>query len=737
MKRVLPAFLVVLFTAGVLLPATDYYWKLGVGIYFGGFDSLTELDVARFDWLYLCYGNIPATRETTELLNRFLKINPRLKIVIRVWPIMGLGDCKENRYQATFLHYLYKPGVKEKIHERIRQQVRIVLDHIEKPENVIGLTFLEELPGHFSGYPFRRNDGLTWDLIRFKDEIEKERGKPLKWDDESRLWWARKWVHVINEIHATMKKESRGRLVFYYLQTNHSTLDMVKEGTPLSTPMLIPHRWSDVIEPGLCDGFFAYPNNEKIWREHYLRFALKNNWLFFSQLSHPAGMRLSSWEKCVELAKTRVPQNLGYFFYCEGDCSVGNAWNVDKSIPSDPRWNIRGISRKLHIRLHLAKQNVGMDIVRKQEPLKLYVDFPLAKARPQGFIHPRVIVQNAREASFFLDPKEAIVRNVSLSLRVPRNFSLPETNSPPATIKLPELASGERCVVDWWVKVGKDFDGKISEPFILTAKAEGARPLVLKIDKDTTIPSCEPHLIGISGTSWVEATYRLKKPEVRPRIEIECLRGTVHNPRISDGFNEVSYRGVLYPGQRVVLDPEFGARLFYTPYVDDDGSSRRDRDDPSGYKRFDRGYIVLGFSTRGRVEKDVPLKVTISGRAEDGGQSLVVLRFKTTTGTVDRSILVNRFTQEWRVVSQTVVPPPEAIALQNVYLYRFRSKGSVWYGPVKVERADASPEGVDVSERVEGVFPALSATSYRIYTYRDDNPPTSYPRARIQLRLPE
>lgn len=54
--------------------AKDPYWQLGGGSYFGGLDTLTELDVARFDWLYLCFGNISADRGTTELLNRLLDV---------------------------------------------------------------------------------------------------------------------------------------------------------------------------------------------------------------------------------------------------------------------------------------------------------------------------------------------------------------------------------------------------------------------------------------------------------------------------------------------------------------------------------------------------------------------------------------------------------------------------------------------------------------------------------------
>ena len=76
----------------------DHFWQLGTGCYFGGLHGrFTELDVARFDWLYLCYGNIPATEETTQTLNRLIALNPRLKVVLRIWPIMGLTPHKENR----------------------------------------------------------------------------------------------------------------------------------------------------------------------------------------------------------------------------------------------------------------------------------------------------------------------------------------------------------------------------------------------------------------------------------------------------------------------------------------------------------------------------------------------------------------------------------------------------------------------------------------------------------------
>jgi hypothetical protein len=711
-----------------------------VGCYFGGLGGISELDVARFDWLYLGFGNISANRETVDLLNRLLAINPRLRIVIRLWPIGGLGDCPQNRHQATFLHYLYAPGVKEKLLERIHEQTRLVLDHIDTPENVLGSTFLEELPLHFSAAPFRSNKtgaDVGWAMERFRTNIEAERGKPLRWDDDTRRWWGRKWTQVMGEIHAAMKKASHGRLAFYYQQTNHATLDMVPDDTPLSRRMLLPIRWADIIKPGLADGFFAYPNNRRIWEQNYLRFATANDWPFFSQVSHPSGMRLCSWKECLELAKTRCPQNLGYFFYCSGSCAADRAWNADPGIPPGPHWNTRRVSMKLHIRRHLAREDVGMDIVRRQPPLRLHVDLPLDAAKPGGFLHPRVIVENAREASFFLDPQEAVAREASVTLQPPEGFGLDPAVSPPATLRLGDLQPGERRTANWWLSVPEDFDGTLAAPFTLTARAKDASPTVLRPREDTAIPICQPHEIGIPGTEWMEAAYRLPDEEAKPRIVIEALRGPVRNPAVGDGYGTLTWHGVLDAGMRLVLHPEEGARLFIEPLVDDDAESRRDADDDTGYRAFDKGYLVIRLGARGTVDPEVPLRVKIAGKAEGGGQSLVVLRFRTDDGTADRSLLANRFSQEWRTVTGEVAPPEKAVALQNVFLYRFRKQGRVWYGPVTVQRADAKAEGRDVSDRLRGAWPTLTRSAFRIYRYTDDSRPTVRPRVRVQLHLPD
>ena len=69
------------------------------------------------------------------------------------------------------------------------------------------------------------------------------------------------------------------------------------------------------------------------WTKRYVELAQKHDWPFFTQLSQRSGMRLSSWEECVRLAETNVPQNLGYFLYITGRDKEG-AWNDDPSIPS-------------------------------------------------------------------------------------------------------------------------------------------------------------------------------------------------------------------------------------------------------------------------------------------------------------------------------------------------------------------------------------------------------------------
>lgn len=735
----LTALLSGLFSAGAFPGERDRYWLLGSGTYFGGLrGGMTEVDVARFDWLFLCLGNIAVTPATVDQLSRMLVINPRLKIVIRVWPIGNLGDCDENHRQATFLHYLYAPGVKEKVLERTRAQIRLVLDRISKPENVVGASFLEELPLHFTGAPFHKNttgDTVSWDLERFRKEIEAERGRPLRWDDDTRRWWGTKWCQVMGEIHTEMKRALEGRLVFYYQQTNHASLGMVPEGTPLEKPMLMPIRWTDIIRPGRCDGFFAYANNRTIW-DGYLRLAKEHNWCFFSQVAHPP-YRMSSWPEHMEMTKTRVQQNLGYFFYCEGDCAASKRWTVDAGIPPGPEWNTSRVSIRRHTLRHLALEQIGVDVLSRQPALKLYLDLPLEQAAGSAWLRTRVIVENRREPPCYRDPAEAVARQVTVTLKVPQGFALDPRHSPPAAIAMGDLAAGERRSAEWWVSVKPGFTGKPSSPFLLTGKTEGSPATVIATSADTATPFAQPHEIGISGTEWLEIPFRLSPSPVKPRVMIDVLAGPVRRPAVGEGNAVVAYEGVLESGTRLVMDADKGARLFALPLVDDDGAARADAADPTGFKPFDQGYLVVNSTIRRPIRGGTPLRVTVAGKSTDGGQSLVNLHFTAKRQARDVAVLVNRFSGDWQPVSQTVRAPEDTDTLDRIYLYRFGKKGKVWYGPMRVERTDIDDAGQDVSAALRGAFPSLSASRCHLFRYTDDELPAITPRVRVQLVVPD
>ena len=240
-------------------------------------------------------------------------------------------------------------------------------------------------------------------------EIEAELGKLLKWDESLRLWVGKKFVKTLEEIHRIIKEEFPNKLVLYWQHTGYATLDdigfLLPKGAPLSTPGLYWYRYSDIIKPGLCDGFMAYPNNQKVWEQKYMRHVRRHGWLFFSQLSHPGRMRLQPWPEAVRMVKVRMPQNLGYFFYCEGDCAADKRWNDDFAIPPHPEWNLRMASIPLHMRLFAAKEGIGMDVVRRHLRLEVLLDVPAEGVRPGELLHVVAVVRNRKEPSYFPRPK--------------------------------------------------------------------------------------------------------------------------------------------------------------------------------------------------------------------------------------------------------------------------------------------------------------------------------------------
>jgi hypothetical protein len=267
-------------------------------------------------------------------------------------------------------------------------------------------------------------------------------------------------------------------------------------------------------------------------------------------------------------------------------------------------------------------------------------------------------------------------------------------------------------------------------------KAEGSPPTVIETSDDTTAPFCQPHDIGISGSEWMEVPFRLSPSPVRPQIVIETLAQAVRRPAVGEDNAVIAYDGVLDSGARLVLDPDKGASLFVLPLLDDDGKSRADPADPSGFRAFDQGYVVLNLPVGRALKGGTPLRVTVAGKAAAEGQSLVNLHFTAKGESRDVPMLANRFTGEWQAVNETVKAPADADTLGRIDLYRFQSKGRVWYGPVKVERADVDVQGQDVSASLRGAFPSLSAARFHLFRYTDDELPSLSPRVRVQLVVP-
>ena len=732
----------------------DHYWELGVGLYFAGCHGrFTELDAARADWLMLRIPGLPATRQTTEALNRLIALNPRLKILARIWPIGGLSQHREGRYQATFYEYFYEPGVKEKLFAEIRRQVRVILDHLDKPENFVALTFLEELPQHFTDMAFANEDGkTTWAMEAYREQIEAETGKPFEWNDEGRRWWGRKYVQAYNEIHAVMKEASEGRTVIYWQQTGYKNLDHYPPGTPLSTSGLVPIRLTDIVKPGLCDGVFAYPNSETVWEDDALRFARERNWLFFSQLAHAPWMRSEPWDITVRRTRTRVPQNLGTVWYCEGNCihpiyesqrNQTNSDRIDPSIPPD-EGGPDMIHYVEHTRRALAQMNVGMDVVRRNLKPELALDYSLG---PTGCDPRRIFLQvhNTREPSWYTDPQEATLTGATVTLSTPKGIDL--ANEESATVALGDIEADGYRVVSWPVRIGKEARVTSNHPLRarMTTDNGPAVEIVSEVE-ETAIDAFQPRALYRSGDAWVEPTYRLQASGA-PQISLRVLQGVAENPTLRVGDESIQYDGTLAAGEKLVLEPGGNARIVASNLVIGDAAVYEDPVGPLGTQGFSEGEEIINRPLMKPARPGSDLKVTISGKATGGAASLVLLWGYQENGWEQwhsEPILADKLSATWQEGVSETIDVPAGADVRRVIAYRRGGRGTIWYGDIRVTLADMPPEGLDVSDKVQGnlsplpMLPTLAGGRVQKplrFTYTDDSDPTWYdPRVLVQVR---
>ena len=538
--------------------AESHYWKLGVGSYGAGsgaedwWSGFTDLDRARMDWVFV---NLGSEKTTGTELNRLLALNPALKILVQLWPIGNIGPHPENRGQATFLDYLYADGVKAKLLAETSRQIRSILDPITKPENVVGFTFLEELPCHFTGEELSKIDPapLNWALALYQKQIEAERGQPLVWDAATRRWWGQKFVQVLNEINAHIKKESGGKMVYVYIQTNHSILDFEPADTDLQRTHLLPFHYRDVIKPGVADGYFIYPNSAEHWKI-FTRPAIENNWPFFCQVAHAGPMHLCRWDERVALAETKLPQNLGYFFFCDGNCYT-RAWNDDPTIPAND--SFRRASVRSHYRRFCAQRGVGLDIVKRHLTPTLQIEYNTETTKPGDWVSLNLLVHNTRTAAWHLPPDDLTLQRVTATVEPPTGITLPKDASSPATVELGDIGPDQVTSIQWWGKAGQAVRVGPDKPLTVRLTAANCPP----VSGTWTTPSAiiEPPAfreVRQSGEQWVWPAYHLKTDgQVPTTVTLQCVSETATNPQLIIGSGNFLWQGCLTNGQTLVVGP--------------------------------------------------------------------------------------------------------------------------------------------------------------------------------------
>ena len=319
-----------------------------------------------------------------------------------------------------------------------------------------------------------------------------------------------------------------------------------------------------------------------------------------------------------------------------------------------------------------------------------------------------------------------------MTIEVPPSVSARESGTAGVKVRRPigMLRAGEVAIADWRMQLPADFNGQLESAVRIVGEASGCTPTSMDVAEDSAVSFGETHELS-GGEHWIEATYRATG---QPSISLEPISDDVVQPRIGHEEATLGYRDTLHRGERLVFDAEGGARLFATALLDDDGSARIDQNAATGFRAFVQGYVVQDLPVAREIMADEPLEIRITGQVSGGAESQVVLRYRLADGqTHDQTVLVNQFTEAWREVSQSVNAPQGAMTLERVFLYRRGETGKVWYGPMRVARADMPREGRDVSDQIVGRFPRTSQGRVHIFRYTDGDVPLSAPRTRVQL----
>lgn len=445
----------------------DSYWQWGWGDYGSG---LVE-DVARFDWSFINYGNVPQDERTVQRCNAILKLNPKHRFVIRFWPIMSLGKLPENRYQGTLWDYFYRPEVKGLLQENIRKQFELLQNGLSNPKSIVGMTFLEELPGHFTSGPFKRpitQAFMPWDMAPFTKEISVELGHPFDISQEKdALWWGKKYCQFLNEVHQYMRSLKPDCKILYWQATYYNTLD--RSDKKLFEPGVLPFHLEDLLKDGNCDGIFGYPNSDQVWQKQTMDLVAKNQCLFYSQTSTPAFMRLTGFTETVERVLTKHPGNLGSFVYFGRDNNI-HAWNMIPEFKGNNRVHISDLQRWF-----CHHYQVGLPVARKLLQPRLYLGYDFRDKAVGDYVTLSVALYNPRDKSWFGGAgDEVILKNVVLHLAgIPDGYILPAESNSPRLLRFGDVDGGEVMEAIWWLQKERESDRFSPEQLQMEVKADG------------------------------------------------------------------------------------------------------------------------------------------------------------------------------------------------------------------------------------------------------------------------
>jgi hypothetical protein len=732
---VLNVWLLVGFFNWVFVPdAFAEKWKLGWGGYGVGGEH-AKLERMRWDWIMICHGGAEV-EESNRAINEALKHNPDQKYLVRLWPIGGLGRFREHGGVATFLEYHFEPKVRARVREAIKSEVNAVLNGIDKPENILGFTFLEELSGHWAQSIREREVGV--DIRHYAAQIAGEMGQDtFEWNARTKKHVCGIYANTLKDIYSYIKSLAPDRKVFHWQHCGIWTTDRSEPVDDPMQPGYLLHKLSDVIGPGGADGLFTYPRIEGEW-EQYMQLVRKHNWPFFSQLSHPRGMRITGWKECEQMAMTQDPLNWGSFFFCMGHC-LGHRSGDDPSIPIDRdggrQKEFAGyMDVAVHQRIFQNRHRVGIDTLLSYLRPKVLVHAPLSQLKEKGRAPLTVFVHNPRDIEFWPEYlKEAqTMRDVSVTLDVPASVRVERVGgsrgnsvAPGAYERYDSVLSGRRVKLP------------LSQAIAIKVECSKSPAAVAEISDETFIPRFQTHWLEYAEEKWVEPGFRMKKAAT-PEITIRPLIPVIEGPSVRIDGTTITYDGAVKQGQQLVMLPDGRANINPSNMISPMNEGLRDKDSPTGFREFKDGYGVASYTANLPLEGGKEYLLEFEGMATGGANSQVGLRF---SGHFEKDFHVdkryrlwiglhNRLTDKWSKVSHTFTLPEGGAGLYTLYFYRHHKKGAISYGNFSLTPVG---ESRDVSGMVRGQMPVLQPGRLNHVTYRDATGERHMPKVDIRI----